>query len=78
MVTKLKSILQVLNKNLRNQRTLRYLKNYLQLLDNSTETSNVKQGVQNLTVNLFEHVHCPSFFRPVQTLCNLVPRSSPL
>ena len=43
---------QVFSKNLRNQRTLRYQKNYLQLLYsdyhiNSTETSNVKTRQKN-------------------------------
>ena len=38
---------QVLNKNLRNQRTLRYQKKCLQLLFNSTENANVKARRKN-------------------------------
>ena len=37
----------VLSKNLRNQRTLRYQKNSLQLLYNSTEGFNVKTRCKN-------------------------------
>ena len=31
----------------------------------------LKQGLKT-TLNLFEHEHCPTFFRLVQTLCNLI------
>ena len=45
MVTKLKS--HVFNKNLRNERTLRYQKIFLQLSYNSTKTSAVKTRHKN-------------------------------
>ena len=47
---------QVFSKYLRNQRTLRYQKNSLWLLYNSTETL-----VKTSTLNLFEQVHYPNF-----------------
>ena len=47
---------EVFSKNLRNQRTSRYQKNYLQLLYNSRETSDVKTRLKKqLMLNLFDH-----------------------
>ena len=46
---------QVFSKNLRKQRTLKYQKNYIQLLFNSTENSNVKTWHKNNAEFILTH-----------------------
>ena len=59
---------QVLIKNLRNQRTLRYQKNCLQLSYDSTETSDVKTRRKNNSCKIY-FIEILSFvqFRPYAT-----------
>ena len=79
VVTKLKYKSSEILRNLRNQRTLRYLKNSLQLSNNSTEISNVKLRRKNNGRWIYSNTYIIAiFFRLAQTLCNLVPEASSL
>ena len=81
MVTKLNLRItsQVFSKNLKNQRTLRYPKNSLQLSYDSTETSDVKTRRKSNQCWIYSNTcFISTFFRLVQILCNLVPGGSSL
>ena len=64
---KSKDYIKVVSKSLRNERTLRYQKNYLQLSYNSTELLMLKQGVKTM-LNVFKHVHYPNFLSFISDL----------
>ena len=50
----------------------KYQGNYLRWSYNSTETSDVKKGVKTINIEFV----WTTFFRPVQAICNLVPKAS--